>query len=100
MNGIHFPSGRCRSILTLYAVGESSLIVTRDLTFWPPIVHSSTRGAKDDLLGVKENIVIGHLIPAGSGIYRYAEIDIEPSAGYEAPPRGWRSRWRRCHSRR
>ena len=27
------------------------------------------------------------LIPAGSGIYRYAEIDIEPPAGYEPPPR-------------
>ncbi|MEO8090871.1 MAG: hypothetical protein ABI703_11280, partial [Gemmatimonadales bacterium] len=42
--------------------------------------------AKDDLLGLKENIIIGHLIPAGSGIYRYAEIDIEPPAGYEPPP--------------
>jgi DNA-directed RNA polymerase subunit beta' len=35
---------------------------------------------------LKENIIIGHLIPAGSGIYRYAEIDIEPPAGYEPPP--------------
>ena len=34
--------------------------------------------------GLKENIIIGHLIPAGSGIYRYAEIDIQPPAGYEA----------------
>jgi hypothetical protein len=33
----------------------------------------------------RENI-IGHLIPAGSGIYRYAEIDIEPPAGYAPPP--------------
>jgi hypothetical protein len=24
--------------------------------------------------------------PAGSGIYRYAEIDIQPPAGFEAPP--------------
>jgi len=28
----------------------------------------------------------GHLIQAGSGIYRYAEIDIEPQEGYEPPP--------------
>jgi hypothetical protein len=28
----------------------------------------------------------GPRVPAGSGIYRYAEIDIEPPAGYEAPP--------------
>ena len=42
--------------------------------------------AKDDLLGLKENIIIGHLIPAGSGIYRYSEIEIQPSAGFEPPP--------------
>ncbi|MEZ0333197.1 MAG: hypothetical protein ACAI18_04250 [Gemmatimonadales bacterium] len=36
-------------------------------------------------MGLKENIIIGHLIPVGSGIYRYAEIDIQPPAGYEAP---------------
>jgi len=50
------------------------------------LTDAAIRGAKDDLLGLKENIIIGHLIPAGSGIYRYAEIDIEPPAGYEAPP--------------
>ncbi len=50
------------------------------------LTDAAIRGAKDDLLGLKENIIIGHLIPAGSGIYRYAEIDIEPPEGYEAPP--------------
>jgi DNA-directed RNA polymerase subunit beta' len=40
------------------------------------LTDAAIRGAKDDLLGLKENIIIGHLIPAGSGIYRYAEIDI------------------------
>ncbi len=50
------------------------------------LTDAAIRGAKDDLLGLKENIIIGHLIPAGSGIYRYAEIDIEPPAGYEPPP--------------
>ncbi|MBK6421313.1 MAG: DNA-directed RNA polymerase subunit beta' [Gemmatimonadetes bacterium] len=50
------------------------------------LTDAAIRGAKDDLLGLKENIIIGHLIPAGSGIYRYAEIEIEPPAGYEPPP--------------
>jgi DNA-directed RNA polymerase subunit beta' len=50
------------------------------------LTDAAIRGAKDDLLGLKENIIIGHLIPAGSGIYRYAEIDIQPPPGYEAPP--------------
>ncbi len=50
------------------------------------LTDAAIRGAKDNLLGLKENIIIGHLIPAGSGIYRYAEIDIEPPEGYEPPP--------------
>jgi DNA-directed RNA polymerase subunit beta' len=50
------------------------------------LTDAAIRGAKDDLLGLKENIIIGHLIPAGSGIYRYAEIEIEPPAGYEQAP--------------
>jgi len=50
------------------------------------LTDAAIRGAKDDLLGLKENIIIGHLIPAGTGIYRYAEIDIEPPPGFEPPP--------------
>ena len=49
------------------------------------LTDAAIHGAKDDLLGLKENIIIGHLIPAGSGIYRYAEIDIEPPEGFEMP---------------
>jgi DNA-directed RNA polymerase subunit beta' len=50
------------------------------------LTDAAMRGAKDDLLGLKENIIIGHLIPAGTGIYRYSEIDIEPPPGFEPPP--------------
>ena len=50
------------------------------------LTDAAIRGARDDLLGLKENIIIGHLIPAGSGIYRYHEIEIEPPEGFEPPP--------------
>jgi DNA-directed RNA polymerase subunit beta' len=50
------------------------------------LTDAAMRGAKDDLLGLKENIIIGHLIPAGTGIYRYSEIEIEPPPGFEPPP--------------
>jgi DNA-directed RNA polymerase subunit beta' len=50
------------------------------------LTDAAMRGAKDDLLGLKENIIIGHLIPAGTGIYRYSEIEIEPPEGFEPPP--------------
>ena len=41
------------------------------------MTDAAIRGAKDDLMGLKENIIIGHLIPAGTGVYRYQEVDIE-----------------------
>jgi DNA-directed RNA polymerase subunit beta' len=41
------------------------------------LTDAAIRGAKDDLMGLKENIIIGHLIPAGTGMYRYQEVDIE-----------------------
>jgi DNA-directed RNA polymerase subunit beta' len=50
------------------------------------LTDASIRGARDDLLGLKENIIIGHLIPAGTGIYRYSEIEIELPEGFEPPP--------------
>ncbi len=49
------------------------------------LTDAAIRGAKDDLLGLKENIIIGHLIPAGSGIYRYHDIEIEPPEGFVPP---------------
>ena len=47
------------------------------------LTDAAIRGAQDDLLGLKENIIIGHLIPAGTGMYRYQEVEIE---GMEIPP--------------
>jgi len=46
------------------------------------LTDAAIRGAKDDLLGLKENIIIGHLIPAGTGMYRYQDVEVE---GLEAP---------------
>ncbi|MGZ4739440.1 MAG: hypothetical protein ACXVLM_09445, partial [Ilumatobacteraceae bacterium] len=33
-------------------------------------------GKGDNLIGLKENIIIGKLIPAGSGMMRYREFDV------------------------
>ena len=46
------------------------------------LTDAAIRGAKDDLLGLKENIIIGHLIPAGTGMYRYSDVDMD----IEPPP--------------
>jgi DNA-directed RNA polymerase subunit beta' len=51
------------------------------------LTDAAIRGAKDNLLGLKENIIIGHLIPAGTGMYRYQEVDMDiaPPALPEQP---------------
>ena len=50
------------------------------------LTDAAIRGAKDDLRGLKENIIIGHLIPAGTGHYRYVDLEIQPPPGFEPPP--------------
>src|SRR6266513_1857698 len=47
------------------------------------LTDAAIRGARDELMGLKENIIIGHLIPAGTGMYRYQEVEIE---GAPVPP--------------
>jgi DNA-directed RNA polymerase subunit beta' len=50
------------------------------------LTDAAIRGAKDDLLGLKENIIIGHLIPAGTGQYRYNDVELEGDAVPTMPP--------------
>src|SRR4051812_13513784 len=42
------------------------------------LTDAAIRGARDNLQGLKENIIIGHLIPAGTGIYRYNDVEFGP----------------------
>lgn len=49
------------------------------------LTDAAIRGAKDDLRGLKENIIIGHLIPAGTGHYRYVDLDVQAPPGFEPP---------------
>jgi DNA-directed RNA polymerase subunit beta' len=51
------------------------------------LTDAAVRGARDELVGLKENIIIGHLIPAGTGIYRGFDVDFEvdmPKGGADA----------------
>ena len=50
------------------------------------LTDAAIRGARDDLRGLKENIIIGHLIPAGTGHYRYVDLDVQVPPGFEPPP--------------
>ncbi|MDT3697703.1 MAG: DNA-directed RNA polymerase subunit beta' [Ignavibacterium sp.] len=41
------------------------------------LANAATEAKEDRLLGLKENIVMGHLIPAGTGLKSYANIILE-----------------------
>ena len=45
------------------------------------LTDAAVRGARDELIGLKENIIIGHLIPAGTGVYRYHDVEFEVDLG-------------------
>ncbi|MCK9340907.1 MAG: DNA-directed RNA polymerase subunit beta' [Synergistaceae bacterium] len=52
------------------------------------LAASAVRGDVDNLVGLKENVIIGLLIPAGTGIERYRKVEItenaEPSVSVKA----------------
>ncbi len=41
------------------------------------LADAATAGKVDSLQGLKENVIVGHLIPAGTGLKRYREIEVE-----------------------
>merc|ERR1712098_830813 len=46
--------------------------------------EASIRGKQDGLLGLKENVIVGHLIPAGTGVRNYQEIIVGNNEEYES----------------
>ncbi|NYH53378.1 DNA-directed RNA polymerase subunit beta' [Nocardiopsis sinuspersici] len=59
------------------------------------LTENAIHGKSDPLLGLKENVIIGKLIPAGTGIPQYRNVRVEPTeeakasmysvSGYEEP---------------
>ncbi|MGH9166120.1 MAG: DNA-directed RNA polymerase subunit beta', partial [Acidimicrobiales bacterium] len=53
------------------------------------LTEAANEGKSDQLFGLKENIIIGKLIPAGTGMSRYRDFNLE-APDYE-PMLGWSS---------
>ncbi|MBR5152572.1 MAG: DNA-directed RNA polymerase subunit beta' [Clostridia bacterium] len=45
------------------------------------LTDAAIKGKKDPLVGLKENVIIGKLVPAGTGMARYNSIDVCPVYG-------------------
>ncbi|WP_314711073.1 DNA-directed RNA polymerase subunit beta' [Propionibacterium acidifaciens] len=44
------------------------------------LTDASIQGKSDHLVGLKENVILGKLIPTGTGLERYRNIRVEPTA--------------------
>ena len=52
------------------------------------LTDAALEGKVDRLLGLKENVIIGKLIPAATGLKHYRSLEIEPAEPVAAPDRG------------
>jgi DNA-directed RNA polymerase subunit beta' len=52
------------------------------------LTDASIEGKVDRLLGLKENVIIGKLIPAATGLKKYRTVEIKPSE--KLPPEAYR----------
>ncbi|WP_313558223.1 DNA-directed RNA polymerase subunit beta', partial [Miniimonas arenae] len=43
------------------------------------LTEAAMSGRSDSLLGLKENVILGKLIPAGTGLARYRNVQVEPT---------------------
>ena len=41
------------------------------------LTDAAIKGKSDPLQGLKENVIIGKLVPAGTGMHRYSDVEIE-----------------------
>ncbi|KIX91297.1 DNA-directed RNA polymerase subunit beta' [Staphylococcus microti] len=65
--GITKASLETESFLSAASFQETTRVLT----------DAAIKGKRDDLLGLKENVIIGKLIPAGTGMKRYSDVSIE-----------------------
>ncbi len=49
------------------------------------LTDAALEGKVDRLLGLKENVIIGKLIPAATGLKHYRTLEIEPTEPVERP---------------
>ena len=41
------------------------------------LTDAAVSGKEDHLIGLKENVIMGHLIPAGTGLAKYANLEVK-----------------------
>ena len=74
MLGITKASLATNSFLSAASFQETTKVLT----------EAAIKGKVDNLIGLKENVIIGKLIPAGTGMKRYHDVKLDVDAEFEA----------------
>jgi len=74
LQGITRASLQTNSFISAASFQETTKVLTL----------ASISAKSDDLLGLKENVIVGHKIPAGTGLKKYDDIIVGSKEEYEA----------------
>jgi len=74
LQGITRASLQTRSWLSAASFQETTKVLTQ----------AAINAREDDLAGLKENVIVGHLIPAGTGLREYENLIVGSKEEYEA----------------
>lgn len=70
--------------ITASSLGTESFISAASFQETTKVLsEAAIRGKRDELLGLKENVIVGHLIPAGTGQRRFKNMIIGSKEEYE-----------------
>jgi DNA-directed RNA polymerase subunit beta' len=73
LQGITRASLQTKSWISAASFQETTKVLT----------SASVMAKRDDLIGLKENVIVGHLIPAGTGLRDYDQIIVGSTEEYE-----------------
>jgi len=73
LQGITRASLQTKSFISAASFQETTKVLT----------NASIQAKSDSLLGLKENVIVGHLIPAGTGLRQYKDIVVGSKEEYE-----------------
>lgn len=81
------PANRCFSVSQKASLATDSFLsaasfqeTTRVLT------DAAIKGKTDPLIGLKENVIIGKLLPSGTGMKCYSEVELEKTYSDDTNP--------------
>ena len=70
--------------ITRASLGTKSFISAASFQETTKVLNEAAiAGKRDDLLGLKENVIVGHLIPSGTGLRRYERLIVGSQEEYD-----------------